>query len=520
MVARRVGLAALEPDFPRAGARHVLLLPVLYFAGGRRRAGRALWPRGAACGLRLRASDGVHALCARWAVLRRSCAEEAAGGEEKSPQAGYILLALLFATGLDIIPLASLYFAYNRDPDAVFLNFANWDEQVTSWFNSVMWVPHHVAALCAALVGFMSLASPGRDWRRVLLAALAFASMAGESVYVGATAAVGAVFWLLSLLWRRRAADAAALFAAGGLALAFAAPWLLTLMGRIGADPSPIAFRLRGPEWIDIAAGSAQAGAPYRGLALPFFYLFDFGVFALGALVYWRRAGRRGFSNELGLVLLCLAIASFTVGSFFESTIIFNDLGWRSMLFAQFAALVWTAAAASGGALFRGRAATLANGALVLGYAGTAVAIAQLRFFAPPSLPSATIADEMAAWRWLDQHLPHGAVVQARPGKGRAYGYGLYGRFPAAVADHHNGRLFGVSLSEIDARIAALSPLFDDAALSLTETRRHAAQFDIAALVVSSRDPVFATPGAWTAAVRADYANANFRVYVLPGRAP
>lgn len=454
------------------------------------------------------------------AALAQSGAETAIGSAETKPKArNALLLALLFATGLDFLPLMTIYVAGGGSADFLFLHFSDWDEQVTSWFNSVMWVPHHVAALCAAVAGFIALTAPGADWRRVALAGLAFATMAGESVYVAMPAALGAGFWLLSLLGRRRFDEAIRLGVAGALALVLAAPWLVTLLPRVGGggEAAPIGLALRGPEWIDILAGSREAGAIYRGLSMPIFYLIDFGVFALGAVVFWRKVGRRGHASEFGLLLICLALASLLIGSFFRSTVLLNDLGWRAMLFAQFATLIWTAAAARQGHLFRGGIGAAAIACLVLAYLALGVAVAQLRLYFPLEHTRATLADEMAAWGWLDAHLPTGAVAQAYPEKSRAYGYGLYGRFPVAVADRHNARLFGAREAEIDERIAFLGPIFTDATLSLEETRRRAARHNIAALVVSARDAVFAAPGAWTATATPAYANPNFRVYLLNG---
>ncbi|MBY6239703.1 hypothetical protein [Methylosinus sp. Sm6] len=456
-------------------------------------------------------------------ALRRSGADAAAGqndaGEERKP-ANWPLLALLLATGLDIVPLTILYFGGGRDADFVFLHFVDWDEQVTSWFNSVMWVPHHVSALCAALVGFIALTAPGESWRdtrrRVLLAAVAFASMVGQSAYVAMPATLGAGFWLAALLWRRRFDIATQLCVAGLGALALAAPWLATLLPRFGGEgKSPLALRLRGPEWIDIVAESAQAGAFYRGLVMPMFYLIDFGVFALGAYIFWRSAGRRGLANELGMAIVCLAAASLLIGSLLCSQIVMNDLGWRVMLFAQFAALIWTAAAMRQGLLASGRLRYAASVGLAFGYAALVVATLQLRFFFPHAHMRDTLADQMAAWSWLDARLPSGAVVQPTPSRSREYGYGLYGRFPVAVADRHNALLFGARPAEIEERMDYLSPIFSETTLSLDDVRRRAGRFAIAALIVSSRDAVFAAPQAWTASARADYSNANFRIYLL-----
>ena len=90
---------------------------------------------------------------------------------------------------------------------------------MTPWVQTALWVPHHAAALVAAFVGFIALARPAEiDLRRTLLAALAFASTAGLSIYVGMAAAVTAAAWLVALLAQRRRSDALNLALAGAWA--------------------------------------------------------------------------------------------------------------------------------------------------------------------------------------------------------------------------------------------------------------------------------------------------------------
>src|ERR1700692_1386542 len=83
-------------------------------------------------------------------------------------------------------------------------------DQVTSWTDSLLWVPHHVAATSACMVGFVFLWHAGRPLehtrrQRVLLATLAamgFPSAAGLSVYVTFAFALflfaAALFWLVT----------------------------------------------------------------------------------------------------------------------------------------------------------------------------------------------------------------------------------------------------------------------------------------------------------------------------------
>ncbi len=89
--------------------------------------------------------------------------------------ASVVAMALLGITGLDILPIVLLYLKYR----IVFSDMEVWDtDQVTSWTNSLLWVPHHVAATSACMLGFVFLWHAGRPLehtrrQRVLLAVLA-----------------------------------------------------------------------------------------------------------------------------------------------------------------------------------------------------------------------------------------------------------------------------------------------------------------------------------------------------------
>ena len=399
------------------------------------------------------------------------------------------------------------------------MHFIDWDEQVTSWFNSVMWVPHHVSALCAALVGFIALTARGRATAaRVLLAALAFASMVGQSAYVAMPAALGAALLARLAAVAAPLRHAARLCVAGLGALALAAPWLSTLLPRFGGDgPSPIGFHLRGPEWIDIVAGSEQAGALYRGLCHADVLSHRLRRVRARRLSVLAQGGATRRRERIGAgCCCCLTAASFLIGSLLRSTILFNDLGWRVMLFAQFAALMWTAAAARQGLLFRGGMRYAAGGGLALGYAALVVAMIQLRSFFPYDHMRATLARrdgrlELARSR-ICRMAPSCSPARSTS---RAYGYGLYGRFPVALADRHNGGCSARAGADRDAPCRSCRRSSPMRRSLLTMCVAAPSGFGIAALVVSSQDAVFAAPGAWTAAAKPDYANPNFRIYLL-----
>lgn len=448
-------------------------------------------------------------------VWRRAGTDKAAGVKDPARPVGFAVLALLLATGLNILPV--LAFAILSGGKVWLKDPQWWDDQVTSWLASALYVPHHVAALCAAFVGFIALGrmSSGGDVRRTILAALAFASMAGMSIYVAIGAAVTACIWLVLLLCSRRWADSAYLTLAGLGAILVAAPWLATLLPLLGGDGlPPISIRLRGPLWLDALFESDFKRGLARAVTMPFFYAIEFGIFGLGALAFWRKAGRRGLATDLAQVLAIGTAASFVIGSFLRSTILNNDLGWRVMLFAQIATFTWTLSAALAGA-FAGHGAFAASAriCLILGYVTIAYALVQMRHNPPQdAVQRATLGDEIEAWSWLGAHLPEGAAVQSQPNVERAFSYGLYGRFPTPVSDHHNGRLFGAPASAVEARIAEIAPIFSDPAISYPDVLRIATHYGVSALIVTALDPVFADTKSWAASALLQRACAGFPV--------
>ncbi|MGH6893267.1 MAG: hypothetical protein ACREEP_13510, partial [Dongiaceae bacterium] len=452
-------------------------------------------------------------------VWRRAETDKAAGVKDPSRPATFAILALLLTTGLNILPV--LAFAILSGSKIWLKDPQWWNEQVTSWLASALYVPHHLAALCAAFIGFIALARPsgGGDLRRTMLAALAFASMAGMSIYVAIGAATIACVWLVLLLCARRWADSAHLTLAGLGALLLAAPWLATLLPLLGGDgPPPISIHLRGPLWLDALFESDFERSIARAITMPFFYAIEFGVFGLGALAFWRKAGRRGFATDLAQVLAIGTAASLVIGSFLRSTILNNDLGWRVTLFAQIATFTWTLSAARAGA-FAGHGAFAASAriCLILGYVTIAYALVQMRYNPPQdAVQRATLRDEIEAWSWLGKHLPEGAAVQSQPNVERAFSYGMYGRFPTPVSDHHNGRLFGAPASAVEARIAEISPIFSDPAISYSDVRRIDGRYGVSALIVTALDTAFADTKSWAASAPASYSNAHVRVFLLP----
>ena len=57
-------------------------------------------------------------------------------------------VALLAVTGLDILPNLVLALARRPWPEPEW-----WNEQVSAWITSMLWIPHHLGALIAGFTG-------------------------------------------------------------------------------------------------------------------------------------------------------------------------------------------------------------------------------------------------------------------------------------------------------------------------------------------------------------------------------
>ena len=115
----------------------------------------------------------------------------------------WIAIALLAVTGADLVPAVGSIFgqtALNGDME--------WwsNDQISSWADSLLWVPHHVASLLCCLVAFLLLwmgrTSAGK-WQRmsaIAVAAVTVASGFGLSIFVGFGFALLMLAWVARLI--------------------------------------------------------------------------------------------------------------------------------------------------------------------------------------------------------------------------------------------------------------------------------------------------------------------------------
>jgi hypothetical protein len=314
---------------------------------------------------------------------------------------------------------------------------------------------------------------------------------------------------------------------AGLLSAIIAAPDLIDLVRyRAFGSVPPVALTVRAFPFTDVLFPDGIARYAARLAALPVNYLIELGVLLAGAWLYWRRRPwEREFGGETGRLLVLSALAGLVIATFLRSTIINNDLGWRVVLFAQLAALLWTSAALSSAsmqaALPRG-ASPAARAVLVmglLGCLGVAYDLMALRAYQPLGLigeeglrRDPVIDREVrTAYAWLAANADRRLVVQHNPDAKRAFGYGLYGRSRVAVSDRDNARLFGASQAEIASRLADIIPAFATP-MAANEALRTFARNRIDIVLVTASDRAWHDEASWVWALPSLFATRHVRV--------
>lgn len=447
-----------------------------------------------------------------------------------------LLIALMLAGGLQLLIVSPLVFSFGW-PWPGQLGWIR--DDLASWPVSMIWVPHHLSGMIASWVGLLALIEArvaddakdtARRWSHIALAGLAFASACGLSTWVTMGAVVTLAIWTTVELYRRRWSTVAGFVAAGVIALVIASPHLLDLVRNRSLGEFPIAFEVRTFVVSELLIGSlGWVGQNLvRAVFLPLHYVMAAGIFCAGSIAFWRSRRREGaMSNPVSEVIAYTAIASLFVGSFLQSVVVNNDLGWRVVLFVQLAALLWTAALVeplwqrARRTSFVSVAARMPRALLVfliLGYAGVAYDLVATRLFSMmgrgvvinPRDPAADF-EARNVYDWINENLGPRVVVQHNPDTERALGYGLYGRQRTALADRHNALLFGPSHAEVEVRMSALAPIFAAPRPASEVTAALSAQ-RVDAVVVSSADPVWKARAAWVFATPALYQTANMRV--------
>jgi hypothetical protein len=429
-----------------------------------------------------------------------------------------IAAGLFTVTGLDLIPTLLLLTRRLLSPEMEW-----WNEQITTWVGSVLWVPHHVAGLIAGLTGFLILwnvppVARTRDkLLPVLAAALAFATMVGSSIYVAFVCALFLGAWTVVTFLKKWYPETVLLAAAGALTVLLSMPYLTEVQTsasggqfvRLAVRPFSFLFSSE-PSWQTTLANAAT---------LPLNYLLEFGFFFLVAVVQLRRYRRSGWRlsrEELcGTVMLA---SSILVCTFLRSGVISNnDLGMRGALLAQFILLIWSVDVIEQGWPGSGSFLKVSRSErrlmilfLAIGVAGSLWEVVLLRTF--PLLSDAGKVDKYAwlssddklgkrtyalrqVYEDLRNTLPAAGIVQHNPDTvPNDLFFGLYAGRQAAADTMTCGTVFGGDAASCPPIVSRLQGLFSGRAPDPDMVCR---DLSIDVLVVKDTDAVWRLRDSW-----------------------
>jgi len=272
----------------------------------------------------------------------------------------FILCVLLLAvTGLDIcVNIPGVLFFHLPAPG--YLNV--WMKgQITSWFVSILWDPHHVASMACCMFAFLLAWMVGRQGVRgrilsVVLIAAALASAFGLSIYVTFA------FFLLMLAWafwqiafERKPLPALLLAAGGAFSIVLLLPFLSELTHSDSKVQGGSVFQFAVREMIPPDGLVASRFLHSLALSHPIAalniaklillvpgYAVELGFFFVVFLIYLVPAWRRGAAlTAAHRALIFIAVACVPLISEVRSGVIeTNDFGWRAALLLQFPLLL------------------------------------------------------------------------------------------------------------------------------------------------------------------------------------
>jgi hypothetical protein len=414
---------------------------------------------------------------------------------------------------------------------------------VWMWVTATLWAPHHVASLVACIVGFLLLRDVDdvERYRRrvsVMVAGIAFASAAGMSVWVTLVAALIVAVWCVLLFMRHEWRELVSVISVGVVAVLVALPYLLELGSAEQFSGSPVAIGVRGfqPTIRVLALFGLVEGAWYtlaNLISLPLLYAIEFGFVLFASVVWWRRRfAERSPLRRDELFVLVMLVVSLLAGSFLQSVMKWNDLGWRGIMLAQFALLI-TATAMSEPLINRVTARsdttfaqsgrygrTLLTIVLFVGFTSSGYELLKLRFHEPLEdvFHGGSLGREAAALRdaceWIDDNLASDAVIQFDPNDGHMSAYNsLYARRVMTYEDTHAG-VYGIPIERYAPVKADLMWLWS-APIDSDDLKRIAHRYGIDYAVVTQGDSLWMDRGSWAWRVPTVYDNSHVRVIEL-----
>ena len=281
----------------------------------------------------------------------------------------WVAVILLLVTGADLLPaLGNAFFQSSLNGDIEWWSV----DPIDAWPDSLLWVPHHVASVLCCLICFLliwrtreRIASSARR-SLIVLAAMAFASSFGLSIYVALGFAVLMIAWVVRLtvlnhherlvMCRRIAAIS---LISGGLLtpFVFELATSATHGAPIHAKPAPHLFSLSVRPMIDsgLLTGLSIFSAFKHthpllldqvirlALLLPGLVI-ELGIYGAVLVLVLRCKQRSQESDEARKTVTYLAICGLLLTMFLSSSVITNnDFGYRAVMLPQFFLLLLAA---------------------------------------------------------------------------------------------------------------------------------------------------------------------------------
>lgn len=477
-----------------------------------------------------------------------------------------IFVALLAVTGLDLLPTLGML----AGGSVMKADMEWWAiDQIASWQDSVLWVPHHVASLLACLTAFV-LFWKTREERRwsvrisaAVLAGAGAASAFGLSVYVAAGFGFLMAAWSVRALSKRNAGvlgnGVLAALGCGVLLAPFFGELLRSVPGAAGAgqgsglhvlafgvrsilDPAPLeaspmfaGLRATHPLLLESVVRLALLGP---GLVI------ELGVYGVVFLLLARRKAVEDEAAEARGLSLFLAGWGLVLVSFVRSAVISsNDFGFRAALLPQFFLLLltgdvlasWWCAGRTPVIEAVPKRKRMIYALLVLGGLATLYQGAVLRLYIPMHEGQAAngfgrLAEEAFAMRTafaeLDRRSPRNAVLEFDPTDVETGADGkpvlrnplyarsliLYAGRQLLSAEPGCGAAFGGDARPCEAITEATKQLYATPVPDAAWAQGYCRRFGVEYLAVGERDDAWREGGGWIAGLPAVATEPGFRI--------
>lgn len=415
--------------------------------------------------------------------------------------------------------------------------------QITYWLDSLLWVPHCVAATLASLGALLALYEMHHiaHWRQravlIVVAGLSLASTVGLSVFVGipfiAYLGVLCAYRLFKAPERRLWVELASTLL---LAVSLIAPYLLSIRAPAGT-PFPVTLSIRPSSFANFFVhhihGITPAVTQLIYLAAePLVVIYELGIMALIAIWAFKQRKAAGSKEERVRENLIALFALITIlivmfANSAEASGGSNDLGWRATLGVLFFLVFYgvrffdcwrknglPSLFPSWGHKLRPVLVLL----IVIGFGTTLTEFLVLRLYYVINNTREVgvhTADLRTALDFLRHNSASESVVQLNPEMDNVTYSGLFMERGTALrqADADSHFTSAVSAGTRSQEEIEITPIFDDTRLPFGQVQQKCSAVGIDYLVFQPGDAVFMDKESWVWQLVPFYANQSVRIY-------